>query len=197
MAVAIKLNIRPFYLWKLVVVLPIIVVIALLLSYIIYNNYTVEQADKLNQLVQDELALKDDLKDKYILVKSIPFYQSKIKELSELEQMVNFQFPSSDAIPDLLIQINQLAEDSNVTISSLVPNPQDNSNEPKGMLLNSVKMKTMSFNLTAAANYIDFTNFIFLLAQFPRVLKVDNVHLNRIDANKIGITLLITIFYSS
>lgn len=195
MVTAIKLKIKPFYLWRLAVIVPIIIFITLSLSYIIYNNYTVEQADKLNQLTKDELVLKGDLKDKYILVKNIPLYQAKIKELSQLEQRVNLQFPSSDAIPDLLIQINQLAENSNVTISSFVPKIQENVG-PKGMLLSSVKMKTKSFNLTATANYIDFTNFIFLLAQFPRVLKVDDVHLNRIDENKIGITLLITIFYS-
>lgn len=196
MAPAIKLKVKPFYLWKLSAILPIIIVITLALSYLIYNNYTVEQTDKLNQLIKDELTLKEDLKDKYILVKNIPLYQAKIKELSQLEQMVNLQFPSSDAIPDLLIQINQLAENSNVTISSFVPKTQENV-APKGTLLSSVKMKTKSFNLTATANYIDFTNFIFLLAQFPRVLKVDDVHLNRISENKIGITLLITIFYSS
>ena len=174
MATAIKLKIKPFYLWRLAVIVPIIIFITLSLSYIIYNNYTVEQADKLNQLTKDELVLKGDLKDKYILVKNIPLYQAKIKELSQLEQRVNLQFPSSDAILDLLIQINQLAENSNVTISSFVPKTQENA-EPKGMLLSSVKMKTKSFNLTATANYIDFTNFIFLLAQFPRVLKVDDV----------------------
>lgn len=196
MAAAIKLKIKPFYLWKLSVTVPIIIFITLSLSYIIYNNYTVEQTDKLNQLIKEELVLKDDLKEKYILVKNIPLYQVKIKDLTQLEQMVNLQFPSSDAIPDLLIQINQLAENSNVTISSFVPKIQENA-EPKGILLSSVKMKTKSFNLTATANYIDFTNFIFSLAQFPRVLKIDDVHLNRIDDSKIGITLMITIFYSS
>lgn len=160
MAAAIKLKIKPFYLWKLAVILPIIILITLMLSYAIYNNYTVEQTDNLNQLIKDELTLKDDLKDKYILVKNIQLYQAKIKELAQLEQMVNLQFPSSDAIPDLLIQINQLAENSNVTISSFVPKAQENSG-PKGVLLTSVKMKSKSFNLTATANYIDFTNFIF------------------------------------
>ncbi len=195
MATAIKLKLKPFYLWNVATILPIILLVTLLFSYLIYNNYTVEQTDKLNQLIQEELTLKEDLKDKYILVKSIPLYQNKIKELVQLEKVVDLQFPSSDATPDLLIQINQLAEDSNVTISSFVPSVQDSAG-PKGMLLSSVKMKTKSFNLTATGNYNDFTNFIFLLAQFPRVLKVDDVHLNRIDENKIGITLLITIFYS-
>ena len=82
--------------------------VTLLFSYLIYNNYTVEQTDKLNQLIQEELTLKEDLKDKYILVKNIPLYQNKIKELVQLEKVVDLQFPSSDATPDLLIQINQM-----------------------------------------------------------------------------------------
>ena len=192
-----KLKVKPFYLWGLAIILPIIIVIILLLSYFIYNNYTIEQADKLNQLIQEETTLKEDLKDKYILVKSIPLYKSKIPELNQLEQLVNLQFPSSDAIPDLLIQINQLAENSNVTISSFVPSAQENSIGVKGALLNSGKMKTKMFNLTAAASYVDFTKFIFLLAQFPRVLKIDDVRISRIDETKVGITLSITIFYSS
>lgn len=197
MATVNKLKVKPFYLWGLAIILPIITVIILLLSYFIYNNYTIEQTDKLNQLIQEETTLKEDLKAKYILVKSIPLYKNKINELNQLEQLVNLQFPSSDAIPDLLIQINQLAENSNVTISSFVPSAQENSVGVKGVLLNSGKMNTKIFNLTAAASYIDFTKFIFLLAQFPRVLKIDDVRINRIDEAKVGITLSITIFYSS
>ena len=68
-----------------------------------------------------------------------------------------------------------MAENSNVTISSFVPSAQENSVGVKGALLNSGKMKTKMFNLTAAASYVDFTKFIFLLAQFPRVLKIDDV----------------------
>ena len=59
-----KLKVKPFYLWGLAIILPIIIVIILLLSYFIYNNYTIEQADKLNQLIQEETTLKEDLKDK-------------------------------------------------------------------------------------------------------------------------------------
>ena len=90
-----------------------------------------------------------------------------------------------------------MAENSNVTISSFVPSAQENSVGVKGALLNSGKMKTKMFNLTAAASYVDFTKFIFLLAQFPRVLKIDDVRISRIDETKVGITLSITIFYSS
>jgi len=197
MATVNKLKIKPFYLWNLAIILPLITIIIFSLSYFIYNNYTIEQSDKLDQLIQEEIILKKGLKDKYILLKSIPLYENKLNELNQLEKIVNLQFSSSDSIPDLLIQINQLAENSNVTISSFVPSAQENSIEVKGALSKNDVMKTKVFNLTATASYINFTQFIFLLAQFPRVLKIDDVRINRIDETKVGVTLSITIFYSS
>ena len=166
-----------------------------MVAYLIYANFTIKQSQTLAKLAEEEVFLKNELVVNYQLLKSVPLYEAKIPELERLESSVEQQFPSSDELPNLLIQINQLAEDSDVSILSFTPMNQGN---PANATVNTdkdVKISTESFSLNLTANYPDFVKLIYAIAKLPRVIEVDDVKISRLDDKKVSVTLRITIFY--
>ena len=93
----------------------------LVLSFLIYKNFTYENKDKLSQLQQDEQTLKDDLVRKVSLLNSIDLYKEKESALNDLSAKVGLQFPTSEELPNVLIQINQVSEDSDFKIKNFTP----------------------------------------------------------------------------
>lgn len=191
MAKPIKLNIKPIYMWRMLYIVPTLLIIIAVVTYLIYANFTVEQADQLEQLQQNETQLKDELTNKYKMVKSVDLYKDKLTELNKLESSLNAQFPSSDDLPDLLIQINQLAEDANVTIISLLPTSGDDNKSV------DVKITSKNFHISANGTYSDFCQLILAMAKFQKVFKISNVNISQAGNNKINISFDITIYYSS
>lgn len=197
MAAKIELKIKPIYLWNIYILLAFALILALGFSFLVYNNYTVEHYEKLNTIRLEEVDLKAKLVEKHALVKSVPLYVEKINELNQLESSVNKEFPDSDEIPNMLIQINQMAEDKDVAISNILPSvgekylTDSDVNDASG----GVKILTKTFNLTASSAPDDFIDFVYELAKYPRVIQVRDVKINRVDDNKVDISMILTIFY--
>jgi len=190
-----KINIAPLYLWRMQIFIPLIIVFMLLLSMLIYNNFTIEQATHLDLLKQNEMELKANLARNYSQVKNVPVYKAKMPELARLESDINSRFPTSEEISSLLIQINQVAEDSNVSIVSFTPK------ETKEVNLNgnNVDKKIMAetFSIVANSRYLNFVDFMFRVAKLSRIVDVQNIHISRVDNNSISANLEIKIFFSS
>ena len=191
-----KLDVLPLYLWQLKIFVPILVLVMLLLSALIYNNFTVSQAQKLAELRNLEHELKDNLIKNYGQVKNVPAYQAKFAELTSIESQINSRFPSSDEVSSLLIQINQVAEDSNISITSFTPKEMKEVNL-SGSSFQQKKIMSETFIIVANAKYLNFADFIYRLAKLSRVIDVQNLHLSRIDDNTINVTFDIKIYFSS
>lgn len=191
-----KIEFLPLYLWQLKLFIPALVIIMLILSVLIYNNFTVSQVQKLTELENLEHELKDNLTKNYGQVKNVPLYQAKFVELKSLESEVNSKFPASDEISSLLVQINQVAEDSNVRITSFTPRDMKEVNLTGS---DSQKKKIMSetFVIVANAKYLNFIDFIYRIARLSRVVDVQNIHLSRADDSIINVTFDIKIYFSS
>ncbi len=185
-----KLNIKPIYQWNMVYILAMLLLVIIVAIYLIYDNFTVDQVDNLQQLQQTEVDLKNDLTTKYGLVKSVDLYKTKLNELNQLESNLDQEFPSSDDLPNLLIQINQLAEDSNIAIISLLPSSGDDNKK-----LNE-KITSKNFHLSATGAYPDFCRLILTMAQFQKVFRLSNLTINQAGNDKINISFDITIYYS-
>ncbi len=189
-----QIKITPIYLWRPVILLPLLVFILILVTYLIYNNYTVDQANRLRNLVLEEDKLKSELSLKYGQVKSVPLFINKMKDLRQLESQVSQRFPNSEELSLVLIQINQVAEDTNVNITSFSPKNLNKVELVGGNKTGNIMTET--YNLNLSANYIDFVNFIFQLSKLARLTEVTNVNMARVDDNKINVNLDIKIFYS-
>lgn len=63
--------------WRLTTLILFTLILMLVLSFLIYKNFTYENKDKLFQLQQDEQTLKDDLIRKVSLLNSIDLYREK------------------------------------------------------------------------------------------------------------------------
>ena len=53
----------------------------------------------------------------------------------------------------------------------------------------------INININLSANYDDLVRFIFEIARVPRVIKIENLKISRIDDTKINATFVLTIFY--
>lgn len=190
-----KFIILPIYLWQLRIFIPVILVLMLLLSALIYNNFTIDQVKRLDVLQSSEVELKANLIRNFGQVKNVPLYQAKMPELIQLESDVGSRFPSSDEISSLLIQINQIAEDSNVNIINFTPK------ETKEINLNGAvankKIMAETFIISANAKYLNFVDFIFRVARLSRVVDVVNIRISRVDNNNVSANFEIKIFFSS
>lgn len=191
----IKIKLAPFYLWRFRSIVAACLVITVGLTYAVYKGFTSKQATNLNQLISEEGVLKTDLITKYQLIKSVPLYEKKLPELDSLESNVLQQFPFSDELPNLLIQINQLAENDHVSIASFSPINPENAAKIDASGVKDVKISSESFNINLSASYDDLVKFIFEIARVPRVIKIENLKISRIDDTKINATFVLTIFY--
>ncbi len=190
-----KTKLAPFYLWRFRSIVAACLIITVGLTYAVYKGFTSKQAKNLNQLISEEGVLKTDLITKYQLIKSVPLYEKKLPELDSLESNVLQQFPLSDELPNLLIQINQLAENDHVTIASFSPINPENEAKIDASGIKDVKISSESFNINLSANYDDLVRFIFEIARVPRVIKIENLKISRIDDKKVNATFVLTIFY--
>lgn len=192
-----KVKMKPIDQWSVRILILVSLLLTIIVSFLVYNNYTVEYNEKLDSLRLEENNLKQQVNDKYGLTKSVSAYQSKLNELSKLESTVNSQFPDSDEIPSVLIQLNEMAEQSDVAISNLLPSSNDEQVliESSVKLSSDAKILSKNFNITASSNFEDLIEFIYSVAKYPRVMQLKDIKINRVDDNKIDTVMTLTIFY--
>lgn len=195
--IELKMKIRPIYLWDIKLLLLVAIIFTMMISFLIYNNYTVDYYLQLDNLKIEENTLKQEVKEKYGLTKSVSEYTNQISQLTQIESIVNSRFPDRDEIPSVLIQVNEMAEQSNVAISSLIPNNNDRVfTESSLQLPSDIRIVAKDFNISATSNFNDFVNFIYGIASYPRVMQIRDVRINRIDDNKVSMDMVLTIFYT-
>ena len=170
-----KPKFPPIYQWSFKLVAMLIVFLVLILAYLAYNNFTIKQSEQLQLLKNEEETLKADFLNKSKQIKSVPLYEQKIPALLMLESSVNQQFPATDELPNLIIQINQLAEDVNVSISSFTPINQEDSLKPTASGVKNVKITYKSFNINLSANYLDFVKLLYSLETILVILRTEEV----------------------
>ena len=190
-----KLKLKPIYMWQMTTLIIFTIVIMTVLSFTIYKNFTYENKDKLSKLQQDEQSLKDELMNKISLLNSIELYKEKESSLSDLDAKVRQQFPTSEELPNVLIQINQVSEDSDFKIKSFTPKSaasvKENSLAPK-----SDKINSRVYALSASGSFDDAIKFFYQIAKIPRVMELSDFQISRIDDIQISINCDVTIFYS-
>lgn len=195
--IELKMKIRPIYLWDIKLLLFVAMLFTMMVSFLIYNNYTIDYHLQLDNLKIEENTLKQEVKDKYALTKSVSEYTNRISQLTLVESVVNSRFPDRDEIPSVLIQVNEMAEQSNVAISSLIPNNNDRIfTESSLQLPRDIRIIAKDFNISATSSFNDFVKFIYGIASYPRVMQIRDVRINRIDDNKVSIDMVLTIFYT-
>jgi Tfp pilus assembly protein PilO len=222
-----KLNIKPLYLWRLPFLFLGLFLAMLVLSYAIYKSYTYENRDKLIKLKKEELTLKTDLERKYNLYANLAQYKAKESNLLSLEQQIKQILPISDELPNIIIRINQVAQDSNIVINSFTPkNPAKEATNAGGLAAvpppakanssasvaiatttknananpsdsESDKTSYKLYGLSATGSFADFLIFIYNIAKIPRVMEITNLQLARVTNDKISISCDIKIFYSN
>lgn len=194
--IELKMKMKPIYLWDIKLLLLVALLFTMVISFLIYNNYTVDYHLQLDGLKTEEVRLKQEVVDKYSLTKSISEYTKRTEQLAQIESVVNNRFPDKDELPSVLIQVNEMAEQSNVAISSLLPSSNERVFNESGLQLpQNTKIIAKDFNISSTANFNDFVNFVYAVASYPRVMQIRDVRTNRIDDNKISIDMVLTIFY--
>lgn len=196
MATKANIKIKPVYQWSMPLLLVSSLILVVILSFLVYNNLTVDYYEKYSSLQNEENNLKQQIYEKHSSIKKVPIYLAKMAELDLLESTVNKQFPDDDEIPNMLIQINQMAEQSNVAILNMLPSVEEkllSESTPNSTDQNKIWSK--SFSVMANSSTEGFVKFLYAIAKYPRVLQVSDVKIQRVDDNSINVAMMITIFY--
>ncbi len=192
----INIDFKSFYLWDIKVLILLATILCSSLSYLLYTNVLDDSLVDLNNLRAEETTLKQSISDQYGILKALPEYDKKSTQLDQIESLVNHQFPDDDEMPEMLVQVNQLAELSNVSVTNLLPNNEEKVYNESGIdLPKDSKIWTKDFTLNGSANASDFVTFIYKLAEFPRVIQVNSVSVDRVDDNKVSFVMSISVFF--
>lgn len=196
MATKKSIKIKPIYQWSVSILMLFSLILIIVLSFLIYNNVTVDYYDKLTSLQSEEGNLKQQILEKHSSIKKIPIYLAKTSELDRLESTVNQQFPDDDEIPNMLIQINQMAEQSNVAILNMLPSVEEKIlSESTPNSSDQSKIWSKSFTVVTTSSTEGFVKFIYAIAKYQRVLQVSDVKVQRATDDSINAAMIITIFY--
>jgi Tfp pilus assembly protein PilO len=191
-----QFDLKQIYLWDIKIVLVCLILITLVLSYVIYLSVTDEYVLDLNNLRNEETSLKQQIQEQYGVVNVLPEYMRRVESLNRIESIVNLQFPDDDEIPQMLVQIHQQGELAGVLINTLLPEAEDNVYNESGINLpKDSQIWTRRFTINGSADVQNMIQFIFRLAEFPRVIQVNSIALDRVDNSTINFVMTISIFF--
>lgn len=195
---ATKINIKtpPLYLWDVRIIIALIMLIASLLSFLLYVNFTVDFKDTLYNAQKEELTLKSELSNKTELAHSADLYIAKDIELDRLESVIMKRFPNGEEIPNIIVNVNQMSEEVGVTISNMVPSTDDKLFlDPNIKIPADIKLWTKKINIVAKGSPKALADFAYAIAKYPPVLQIQDVKMSRIDDDNVDVVITMNVFY--
>lgn len=115
------------------------------------------------------------------MVKDINNIKNRTKEFEN-------QLPNKKNIEDFIVQINDIAEKSGVTISGIRPQTEVQKNF----------YGEIPITINASASYIEVYNFLYLLKKIPRINKLESISVKKqsTETNKCDVDMVLKIFVS-
>ncbi len=178
-----------------------------MLTYLLYNNYTIEQQHKYTDLKYKEVSLRKQISEKFIGFRSLSLYESAMLDLVYLESAIDEYLPHSDQLPKVLVVINQMAIDTHVLIISFIPEvappempkqqvkPRMSANR-EDIAQKNGKIMSLLYHMQLRASYPDFVKFVYKVAQLRQVVVLTNIHMQKAEADSLRIACDLVVFYS-
>lgn len=123
--------------------------------------------ENLQRVQAEESRLMDDYESKAFQVANLEEYREQLQSMRETFETVLRQLPDDTEIPDLLVDINDTAEFSGLTVNEL----SIDSPEPEELFIEQ------PLNLEAVGGYHEIGAFVSGMSALPRIVTLHNFSL--------------------
>lgn len=147
---------------RLIISIIILAAIVLVVIFLILPQWS-----NVTNLQSQINSTKAELSQKTDLAKKLDEMLSKYDEVFNKVQKVDFVVPKDSQRPELIVQLESLAKDNGLVLSSL-----EFSEAPKK---EGEQLKTLNISLALAGTYEAFKNFILSAEQNLRIMDIESV----------------------
>ncbi|MHB1951972.1 MAG: type IV pilus inner membrane component PilO [Acidiferrobacteraceae bacterium] len=130
------------------------------------------EVHRYERLQAKEMSLKQVFLQKKALAVNLPAYQAQMKQMRRMFNDMLQQLPNRNQVPDLLVSITQAGLGRGLKFVLFKPNAE----KPVAFY------DELPINLTVKGTYHELGEFVSDLAALPRIVTVDQVHIQ--DAGK-------------
>lgn len=138
-------------------------VIGLVYYFLINNALTELEAKRALQVSK-----RNEYRDKYDLAVNLPAYEAQMVDIQKMYTLVLRQLPSDSHIPELLENVNRLAERNGIKITSI------KLGEPQTI---SAAYRELPIDFVLIGNYHSFGRFISDVAKLSRIVTLDDFNI--------------------
>jgi len=170
-----ELEIKEIGSWPLVLRVAVIVAASFVAVVLVFFLVLEGQMKDLDTANKQELAKRDEFKEKYNLSANLDAYQKQMLEMNQAYQDLSKALPSDSGIPDLIENISKLAETNHLKYDSI------KLGESKNV---SGFYKELPIELNLTGKYHNFARFIQDLSKLPRIVTLHDFVITKDDADK-------------
>jgi len=147
----------------------LILIVSSLGFYLVYDNFIDEKVTLNQALLDKQTELEVQYRKAIATYKAIPVYEQRQTELKMLNIELYKYVPESNNISNLLVNINQVAEDTGVSIISF---------QPGAIVSYSPLINYQEVKVKVTCNYAGLMNFMTKLLRAKYFISVDNLQLS-------------------
>lgn len=157
--------------WPLLPQLLVILVLIVLIQGVGTWLYVLPLDDELQQMKQQEQALKATLRIKANKVAALPKLQSQLDELTSRYDYLLEQLPVQKELASMLASVNELGLDNKLTFTRI----------DWGQKQNKEFLYRLPLNIELTGDYHEIGDFSAAIAKLPRIISFDNVNWQRVS----------------
>ncbi|MEZ8059410.1 type 4a pilus biogenesis protein PilO [Vibrio splendidus] len=157
--------------WPLLPQLLVILVLVILIQGVGTWLYVLPLDDELQQMKQQEQALKATLRIKANKVAALPKLQSQLDELTSRYDYLLEQLPVQKELASMLASVNELGLDNKLTFTRI----------DWGQKQNKEFLYRLPLNIELTGDYHEIGDFSAAIAKLPRIISFDDVNWQRVS----------------
>ncbi len=157
--------------WPLLPQLAVVLLLMILIQGLGVWFYIMPMDDELQQLKQQEQALKATLRIKANKVAALPKLQSQLDELTSRYDYLLEQLPVQKELASMLASVNELGLDNALTFTRI----------DWGQKQNKEFLYRLPLNIELTGDYHEIGDFSAAIAKLPRIISFDDVNWQRVS----------------
>lgn len=152
-----------------VIAIAFVVLSALLLYFVVWNN----NKDELAQVEQEELRLRDEFRTKHAKAVNLDLYKQQLADIERSFGAMLRQLPGKTEVPNLLVDISQTGLAAGLQQELFQPLPQENKDF----------YAELPIRIRLTGSYHQMGEFVSGIAALPRIVTLHNVEIKPANNN--------------
>lgn len=170
-----ELEIKEIGSWPLVLRVAVLIGVSFVAIILVYLLVLEGQVNDLSSQTKQEMAKRDEFKEKYNMAVNLDAYQQQMQEVNLAYKDISKQLPTDSNIPDLIENISKLAESNHIKYDSI---RLGEANSVSGFY------KELPIELNLIGRYHNFAKFIQDVSRLPRIVTLHDFSISKGETDK-------------